>query len=107
MATVTCLLTPAGSGDIHGRPIVGIAENIAENMAMSWPGMSLAAMAATLADLPWFDAEDEGAPPGTMWWSLVNVVQADGVTQVHFQAEPAHGGVAVYMPAVDGFQAGS
>jgi hypothetical protein len=69
-------------------------------MQRTFPALDLLGITNKLAELPWFDAEDEGLTPGQMWWTVVNVLTPDGVTEVHIQAEPAGDGVVVYRPAI-------
>lgn len=105
-ATIRCELVQDGPL-IAGRPIIGVEAGLADRMRRTFDGLDELGIATKLADLPWVDAQDEGCSPGQMWRAVVNVMDPDGVTEVHLQAEPAGDGVVVYLPVLDDDEAGA
>jgi hypothetical protein len=101
--TISVEAIPDGGPTIAGRPVIGVEVDLADRMRGAFDGIDLLGIATKLAELPWTDGADEGHPPETMWWTVVNVIDPAGVTNVHIQAEPGGTGVVVYLPEIEGY----
>jgi hypothetical protein len=88
---------------VAGHPIVGADPRLVEDLQRTHHALRTmrelaAAITETLRDAQ--DGTDEGHQPGDLYWTVVRLIEPDGVTDVHIQAERTERGYVVYYPTV-------